>query len=156
MKLLKGYIDIYLPDLKYYNNELAKKYSNVSDYFEVATQAIQEMYNQVGNPEFDEDNIIKKGVIIRHLVLPNYIENTKHVLKWIKENMNEEIYVSVMAQYFPTYKAKEIEKLNRKLTRQEYKKVENYLYTLEIKNGYIQELGKHEEEYVPDFKKLQF
>lgn len=102
-------------------------------------------------PVFDEDGIIQRGVIIRHLVLPNHIQNSKHILKWIKENMPEGTYVSVMAQYFPTYKAKEDRLLNRKLSKKEYKEIENYLYTLELENGYIQELGEHEEEYVPDF-----
>lgn len=155
IKLLNGYIDIYLPDLKYYNNELAKKYSNISNYFEIATEAIKEMYNQVGAPEFDEDGIIKKGLIIRHLILPNYLENTKHILKWLKENINKDVYISIMAQYFPTYKAKECEKLNRKITKKEYKEIERYLYLLNIENGYIQDLGEHEEEYVPDFKSLE-
>lgn len=154
LKLLEGYIDIYLPDLKYYNNEIAKKYSNVSNYFETATKAIKEMYKQVGSPQFDEDGIIKKGLIIRHLILPNYIENTKHVLKWLKENISDDVYVSIMAQYFPTYKAKNCEKLNRKITKKEYKQVEQYLYLLEIENGYMQDLGEHEEEYVPNFKTL--
>ena len=149
LKSLEGYIDIYLPDLKYYSNELSKKYSNVDNYFLVATKAIKEMIRQVGKPKFNEDGILQKGVIIRHLVLPNHIQNSKHVLKWIKENIPKEIYVSVMAQYFPTYKAKECPELNRKLTKQEYKQIENYLYTLNLENGYIQELGDHEEEYVP-------
>ena len=127
------------------------KYSKADNYFEIATTAIQEMQKQVGNPVFNEDGIIQKGVIIRHLVLPNHIQNSKHILKWIKENMPEGTYVSVMAQYFPTYKAKEDKLLNRKLTKKEYKEIENYLYTLELENGYIQELGEHEEEYVPDF-----
>ena len=151
IKALNGYIDIYLPDLKYYSNELSKKYSKIDNYFGIATEAIKEMYNQVGTAQFDENGIMQKGVIIRHLVLPNHIQNTKHVLKWIKENMPEDIFVSVMAQYFPTYKAKEDELINRKLTKKEYKEVENYLYTLELENGYIQELGEHEEEYVPNF-----
>lgn len=155
LKLLEGYIDIYLPDLKYYNNEIAKKYSNVPNYFEIATEAIREMYRQVGAPKFDEDGIIKKGLIVRHLILPNYIENTKHVLKWLKENISDDIYVSIMAQYFPTYKAKKCEKLNRKITKKEYKEVEKYLYLLDIENGYMQDLGEHEEEYVPDFKTLE-
>ncbi len=140
IELLKGYIDVYLPDLKYYNNELAKKYSKIDNYFEKATNTIMKMYEQVGNPIFDEAGIIKKGLIIRHLVLPNYILNSKHILKWIKENMPENIYVSVMAQYFPTYKAKEEELINRKLTKKEYKQIENYLYSLNLENGYIQEL----------------
>ena len=151
LKELEGYIDIYLPDLKYYSNALSKKYSNVNNYFEIATKAIKEMINQVGKPTFNEEEIIQKGVIIRHLVLPNHIQNSKHILKWIKENINEEIYVSVMAQYFPTYKAKEDEAINRKLNKKEYKEIEEYLYTLNLKNGYIQELGEHEEEFVPKF-----
>ena len=151
IKALNGYIDIYLPDLKYYSNELAKKYSKVDNYFEIATEAIKEMYNQVGTAQFDENGIMQKGVIIRHLVLPNHIQNTKHILKWIKDNLPEDICVSIMAQYFPTYKAKDDELINRKLTKKEYKEVENYLYTLGLENGYIQELGEHEEEYVPNF-----
>ena len=148
---LNGYIDIYLPDLKYYSNELSKKYSKVDNYFKYTTEAIKEMYRQVGCPVFDENGIIQKGLIIRHLVLPNHLQNSKHVLKWIKENMPEDTYVSVMAQYFPTYKAKEDELINRKLTKKEYKEIEEFLYTLDLKNGYMQELGEHEEEYVPDF-----
>ena len=151
IELLNGYIDIYLPDLKYYSNELSKKYSGIDNYFENATKAIKVMYEQVGTPVFNEDGIIQKGVIIRHLVLPKHILNSKHILKWIKENMPSDIYVSVMAQYFPTYRAKEDELINRKLTKKEYKQIEEYLYSLDLENGYIQELGVHEEEYVPKF-----
>lgn len=151
IKLLNGYIDVYLPDLKYYTNELSKKYSKVDNYFETATKAIKEMYNQVGQAKFDENGLIKKGVIIRHLVLPNHIQNTKNILKWISDNMPDDIYVSVMAQYFPTYKAKDDDLINRKLNKKEYNEVLNYLYSLDLENGYIQELGLHEEEYVPNF-----
>lgn len=151
LKALQGYIDVYLPDLKYYSNKLSIKYSKVNNYFSVATEAIKEMYRQVGTPKFNEDGIMQRGIIIRHLVLPNHIQNSKNILKWIKENMPQDVYVSIMAQYFPTYKAKEDELLNRKLTKKEYKEIEKFLYTLDLKNGYIQELGEHEEEYVPDF-----
>lgn len=153
IKALKGYIDVYLPDLKYYSNEIAVKYSKAPNYFEIASKAILEMINQVGEPIFDEDGMIKKGVMIRHLVLPNHIQNSKNVLKWIKENIPEKIYIDVMAQYFPTYKAKEDELINRKLTKREYKEIENYFYLLDFKNGYMQELGEHEEEYVPKWEK---
>ena len=149
LKMLEGYIDIYLPDLKYYYNELGQKYSNVNNYFETATEAIKEMYRQVGIPELDENGIMKKGLMIRHLVLPNNIENSKKILNWIKENIDNNVYVSIMAQYFPTYKAKKEDELNRKLTKKEYEEIENYLYDLDLENGYIQELGEHEEEYVP-------
>lgn len=151
IKLLKGYIDIYLPDFKYYNNKIAKKYSNIDNYFEVTTEAIKEMYKQVGKSIFNNEGIIQKGIIIRHLILPNYVENTKHILKWIKENFDDDIYISIMAQYFPTYLAKKEEFLSRKITRKEYKNVEQYLYSLELKNGYIQDIGENEEEYVPNF-----
>ncbi len=149
LKMLEGYIDIYLPDLKYAEDNLGLEYSKVKNYFEIATTAIKEMYRQVGSPKLNNDGIIEKGLIIRHLILPSNIENSKKVLKWIKENMDKDVYVSVMAQYFPTYKAKQIENINRKLTKEEYEEIENYLYDLDIENGYIQELGEHEEEYVP-------
>lgn len=151
IKALKGYIDVYLPDLKYYSNEIAKKYSKIDNYFETAISAIKEMQKQVGNPIFNEKGIIQKGVIIRHLILPHHLLNTKNILKYVKENFDENTYISIMAQYFPTYKAKEDKLINRKLTKKEYKEIENYLYLLNLKNGYIQELGEHEEEYVPNF-----
>ena len=151
IKMLDGYIDVYLPDLKYYLDENAIKYSDAPDYFNVATKAIKEMYNQVGKVKFDERGIIQKGVIIRHLILPNHIQNTKNILKWVKDNFDNNVYVSIMAQYFPTYKAKNDDLINRKLSLKEYREVENYIYLLDLKNGYMQELGKHEEEYVPKF-----
>jgi len=152
IKLLNGYIDVYLPDLKYAENDLAKKYSKIENYFEIATSAIKEMYRQVGKNEYDENGIIKAGIIIRHLILPNHTENSKKVLKWIAENMPKNITVSVMAQYFPTYKAKEIKDINRKITKYEYQKIENYLYSLDLENGYIQEMGNNEEIYVPKWE----
>lgn len=151
IKMLDGYIDIYLPDLKYADNNIAKKYSKVDNYFEIATEAIKEMFKQVSEPEFDDRSIMKKGIIIRHLVIPKHIENSKKVLKWIEQNMPKTIFVSIMAQYFPTYKAKEIKELNRKLTKKEYNEIEQFLYSLNLDNGYIQELGEHEEEYVPNW-----
>ena len=152
IKKLDGYIDIYLPDLKYYDDDLAFKYSGVKNYFENAASAIKEMYNQVGSPVLDENGMMKKGGIIRHLVLPNNLQNSKDVLKWINDNIDKKVFVSVMAQYFPTNKAKDFPEINRKLTKEEYEEIENYLYSLDLDNGYIQELGEHEEEYVPDFE----
>ncbi len=153
IKSLKGYIDVYLPDFKYSSNILGLKYSHVQNYFEVATKAIQEMYYQVGDPIFDSDGMIQSGMIIRHLILPNHVVNSKGVLKWIQENLSTQVYISLMAQYFPTYQAKDIEKLNRKITKKELSEVQRYMYHLGFENGYIQELGEHEEEYVPDFLK---
>ena len=152
IRALEGFVDIYLPDLKYFENDLALKYSKVDNYFEIATEAIKEMIKQVGVPRFDENDMIEKGVLIRHLVLPNHIENSKKVLLWIKENLPNEIYVSIMAQYFPTYKAKEDEEINRKLTFEEWNEIEDFVQEIGIENGFIQELGEHEEEYVPKWE----
>ncbi len=151
LKLLEGYIDIYLPDFKYSNNLLAKRLSKVDNYFEITTEALKEMYRQTGKAVFNSDGMMTKGMIIRHLVLPNHILNSKRVLKWINDNMAD-VYVSVMAQYFPTFRAKEIKDINRKLNKKEFQEIQNYLYQLNLKNGFIQELGKLEEEYVPKWE----
>lgn len=151
LKMLDGFVDIYLPDFKYSDNELGKRLSKVDNYFEIATEALKEMYRQTGKAVFNDEGIMQRGMIIRHLVLPNHILNSRRVLKWINENMHD-VYVSVMAQYFPTYKAKEIDDISRKLTKEEYEQIENYLYRLDLENGYIQELGEHEEEYVPNWE----
>ncbi len=151
LKMLEGYVDIYLPDFKYFDNKLAEKYSGVKNYFEIAKIAIQEMYRQVREPVLDEMGIIQRGLIIRHLVLPGYIDNSKRILKWIKDNIDGKVYVSIMMQYFPTYLSKKDNIINRKLSPKEYNEIEEYLYSLNILNGYIQELGEHEEEFVPKF-----
>ena len=155
LKLLDGYIDVYLPDFKYASNEIAFKYSGIKNYVEIATSTILEMYRQVGNARFNNNGIIEKGIIIRNLILPGNVRNTKKVLETIKDKIGNEVYVSIMAQYFPTNKADKFEELNRKINKRELKIVENYLYELGLDNGYIQSIGKHEEEYVPNFN-LEF
>lgn len=149
LQMLEGCIDVYLPDLKYYYNDLAKELSGIPNYFEVATEAIKEMYRQVQNPKFDENGMIQKGLIIRHLVLPNHLQNTKQILKWICKNMHPDVYVSVMAQYFPEYQACEREDINRKLTKEEYAEIQEYVQKLGIQNGYMQDLEENEKQYVP-------
>lgn len=149
IKLLDGYVDIYLPDLKYFDDEIAMKYSKCPNYFKTASDAILEMFRQVGLPKFNDDGIVERGVIIRHLVLPNNLMQTKKILNWIKNNFSDDVYVSIMAQYFPTYLAKDDVTLNRKLSKKEYSFVSKL--AAEFKNGYIQDLGSHEEEYVPEF-----
>lgn len=111
------------------------------------------MEKQVGNPKFDKDGMIQKGLIVRHLILPNHIENTKKVLKWFKENIKDGIYISVMTQYFPTYRASEHEEINRKITKREYEEIEEYIAELEIQNGYMQDYSEEDEEiYVPKWE----
>jgi putative pyruvate formate lyase activating enzyme len=151
LKELDGLIDIYMPDFKYFDDNLGKKYSKVDNYLEVEIDALKEMYRQVGTNKYNDEGILIKGMIIRHLVLPNNIENSKKVLKWISLNMPSNIMISLMAQYFPSYKAESIEEINRQLNEEEYKQIEDYLYSLNLENGYIQELGKEEEKYVPEF-----
>ena len=136
--------------MKYYYNELGKELSEVEKYFEISSEAIKEMYNQVGAPIFDENGLIKKGLIVRHLVLPNHIRNSKMVLKWLNNNIDKNILISVMAQYFPTNKAMATEDINRKLTIEELNEIKEFVSELGI-NGYIQDLENNEEQYVPKF-----
>lgn len=153
LKRLEGLIDVYLPDLKYSDDKLGFKYSNVKDYFEIASEAIKEMERQVGKPKFNEKGMIQKGLIVRHLIMPNHIENTKNVLKWFKENLDDEIYISVMTQYFPTYRANEYKEINRKITKEEYDEVERYIEELDIQNGYMQDFAEEDEaQYVPKWE----
>ena len=113
------------------------------------TKTILEMQKQVGKNVFDGEGIMQRGIIVRHLILPHHIMQTKKILSWIKNNMPEDTYISIMAQYFPTFKAKEHPLLNRKLTNREYELVIDMLDDFE--NGFIQELSECEEEYVPKF-----
>lgn len=150
LKELEGYIDIYLPDFKYFDDELSKKYSNVKDYGKRVKQALIEMRRQVKDT-FDSNGIMQSGIIIRHMILPNHVDNTKQIIKWIKDNLGENTIISIMAQYFPTHKANEYDKIDRKINKEELRQVEDYLFEQNMVNGYIQELGEHEEEYVPKF-----
>lgn len=154
LKMLEGYIDIYLPDFKYMDDELAFRLSGVKNYSNIAKAALKEMYRQVGNTVLDENGIMKKGMIIRHLILPSYIENSKNVISWIRENISKEVFISIMSQYFPCYKAKEMNGINRKISFEEYEEIEDYIYSLDIENGYMQDFEPEEDEekYVPDFK----
>ena len=150
LKALEGYIDIYLPDFKYYDDELGKKYSKINDYSKYAKEAILEMRRQVKDT-FDKNNIMQSGLIIRHMILPNNIENSKNIIKWIKDNLGKETIISIMAQYFPTHNANQYDEINRKITKEELEEIETFLFEQDMVNGYIQELGEHEEEYVPTF-----
>ena len=148
---LKGYIDIYLPDFKYATDKLAKRYSGIDNYVINAKESIATMIMQVGKPVFNDKGILTSGVVIRHMILPNNVLNTKLVLKYIADNFKDKALVSVMAQYFPTGEVDKYPEINRKITKEELEEVEDYLEELNIENGYIQELGEHEEEYVPNF-----
>ena len=151
LKELDGLIDVYLPDFKYADDILAKKYSSAINYTENALAAIKEMYRQVGNTKFDKNGIIYRGVIIRHLVLPNNIENSKRVLYKIANEIGKDAYISLMGQYIPQDKSIEYDELSRKVTEEEYNQVIDYFFDVGLENGFMQELDSASEEYIPGF-----
>ena len=155
LKLLEGSVDVYLPDLKYICAESSREYSGAGDYFENASKAVLEMYRQVGSPVFDKDGIIKKGLIIRHLVLPGHADDSLQVLEWIADNLPKSVYVSLMSQFVPCFQAVGHAVLDRRITRREYEKVTNRFVKLGL-NGYVQERDSASDQYIPDFNIVQF
>lgn len=151
LKRLEGLIDIYLPDLKYISPALSKALSKAEDYAEKAIPAIKEMFRQTGEVRFDEDGMLKKGIIIRHLVLPGYLDNTYDVLDCVSKNFMNGIMFSLMSQYTPPKEKMPFDSLNRRLSEEEYEKAVDYMYLSGIENGYVQELSSAKEEYTPDF-----
>lgn len=150
LKLLEGLIDIYLPDFKYYNNELGK-YSSVKDYFSVADSALKEMYRQVGKPRYNKEGLLQKGVIVRHLVLPNNYEDSKNIITYLYKNYKNNIIYSIMNQYTITRKLKYPE-LNQKVDNNEYNKLIDYGYEIGVRNCFIQEEESQSESFIPKFK----
>lgn len=150
LKRLEGLVDIYLPDLKYISNDLSKRYSKAENYFENASKAIVEMVRQTGKPEFDDDSMLKKGTIVRHMVLPSNTKEAILVLNWLKNNFKDDILVSLMGQYVPLANAHKYEEISRKLTSLEYEVVQDYLLDLDL-DGFVQDLSSADENYVPDF-----
>lgn len=149
---LKGYIDVYLPDFKYFNDKYAIKYSNCKNYFKYASSSIEKMYMQVGAPSFDSSGLIKKGVIIRHLMLPGLLFDSKKIVDYIYSKFKDNVYLSIMNQYTPidslTNKYPEI---NKTLNPKHYKSFINYCRELGIKNAFIQDSESSSEKFIPDF-----
>ena len=151
IKMLDGIVDIYLPDLKYYDDYYAINYSHVKDYFDVASKAINEMFKQVGKPVFNKDGLLKKGLIVRHLCLPELKEDTKKILNYLYEVYKDDIYISIMNQYTPVRKFNRFTNLNRTITEDEYNEIINYAVDLGITNAFIQEGETQKESFIPDF-----
>ena len=159
LKELDGLIDVYLPDMKYgqVNGDseinIAMEYSKAKDYFERSKEAIAEMYRQVGTPQFDENGIIKKGVIVRHLILPNHTKNSMKVIEYLYNTYKDNIYISIMNQYTPvkTARLEAYPKLQRTITKREYDKVIDFALELGVKNAFIQEGETCSESFIPDF-----
>lgn len=151
LKFLEGYVDVYLPDMKYMESELAQKFSHAADYPETAKAAIGEMVRQTGKCEFGEDGYIRKGTIVRHLILPGHTRNSVKVLKYLHETYGDNIYISIMNQYTPVRTFDTCKELNRKVTKREYEKVLDAAVDMGIKNGFIQEGETASESFIPDF-----
>ncbi len=156
IKFLDGYIDVYLPDFKYFDNSLGKKYSGADNYFETVTAALKEMYRQTG-PCCIEDGTIRRGIIIRHLALPSHRDNSVRILEWIAENLPQYgILVSLMSQYTPFYKSaehkrsEEHKEISRRISTFEYNYILDKAVSLGL-NGFMQERSSAKEEYTPDF-----
>ncbi len=147
---LRGYVDIFLTDLKYASSELSSKLSKAPDYFEYATKSILKMREVVGE-DVIESGLMKKGIIIRHLVLPNASKDSCKILEWILRNLGNSTIVSIMNQYLPFYKAKEMSEMNRKVTPLEYKRVVSKAISLGFDNAYIQDADSADDGYVPPF-----
>lgn len=150
LSILDGLVDIYLPDFKYSDDALAIKYSSAPNYVNTASAAIKEMIFQVGTPVIDEDGMMKKGVIVRHLILPSHTKNSLGVLDIIKRSYDKQVLVSLMCQYVPVNKAHDFPKINRTITRREYEKVKSELYALGL-DGFTQDLSSASTDFIPDW-----
>jgi putative pyruvate formate lyase activating enzyme len=151
IKRLDGLIDIYLPDFKYMDKEIARKYSSADDYPEIAKKAIAEMVRQRGEARFDSDGMMTSGVIVRHLVLPSAYENSRAAIEYLYNTYKNDIYISIMSQYTPYGNISEFKELNRRLTTAEYNKVVDFFVDLELTNGFMQEKSSSQTKYIPDF-----
>lgn len=164
LQILDGLIDVYLPDLKYYSSDLSNKYSHAPDYFERASLAIAEMVRQTGEPlfrtaggtlltadQYDDEALICKGTIVRHLLLPGCLKDSKAVIKYLYETYGNRIYISIMNQYTPLKQVADIPELNHKVSPDDYETLVDYAISLGVENGFIQEGDVAAESFIPDF-----
>ncbi|MFO7638636.1 MAG: radical SAM protein [bacterium] len=151
IRQLEGLVRVWLPDIKYCSDELAAACSSAPRYFEYASAAVQEMLRQAGRNEYDEDGVIHSGLIIRHLVLPGQWEDSIRVLEWIARELGTGVVVSLMAQYYPTWRARELPGFDRRLAPEEYRRVADRLHELGFEHGFTQEMESASPDYTPDF-----
>lgn len=151
LKRFEGLIDIYLPDLKFYDSEKSGRYAGCADYFEKASKAIIEMHRQQSENIFSSDGIMQKGLIIRHLVLPSNTQDSKNILLWIKNNLSNDTVVSLMSQYIPYGNAIKFKEINRRLTTAEYDRVVDYFFDIGLRNGFMQERTSAKTDFIPNF-----
>lgn len=152
IKMLHGIVDIYLPDLKYFDNKYAERYSGIKNYFDIASRAISEMFESVGKCVFDSSGIIKKGVIVRHMMLPHLLFDSKKVIDYLFKTYGDDIFISIMNQYTPiNANLKNFSELNQKISKEYYDTLIDYAVNLGIKNAYIQDGDTAKESFIPEF-----
>ncbi len=160
LRRLEGLVDIYLPDLKYYSSELSARYSNARDYFLYASRAVAEMVRQVGGPCFDRtwngEQMMRRGVIVRHLVLPGHVRDSREVIKYLYDTYKDDIFISIMSQYTPPAKPADDPVLGRRVTPREYERVVDYAIGLGVENAFIQEGDTAGESFIPDFDEIGY
>jgi len=149
LRLIRGLVDIYLPDIKYLENGLGKRFSGVDDYADVVPEVLREMLDQVGHLEMDDQGIAVRGLLVRHLVLPDHLDDSRRCLHFLTD-LSADTFVSIMAQYSPQYKAGDYPEINRTLTEDEYDQITDYALELGLENGFVQELIS-QDHYLPDF-----
>lgn len=151
LKKLDGLIDIFMPDFKYFSCDISKKYSSAENYAQVAKKSLSEMVMQAGDCVFDENGIMQKGVIVRHMMLPGFLSDSKKILKYLHSTYGDKIFLSIMSQFTPTENLKEYPEINRKVTKREYDKLLDYALELGIKNAFIQDEDAASESFIPNF-----
>ena len=152
LRLLDGLIDIYLPDFKYYSSDLSLRYSHAADYFEIASAAISEMYRQIGTPVIDTSSgLMKRGIIVRHLLLPDQAKDSKKILRYLHSTYGDHIFVSIMNQYTPLSQVADIPELNCIVTPEAYQRIVSFAQQIGIEQGFIQEGETSLESFIPEF-----
>lgn len=151
LRSLEGYVQVYLPDFKYMSHELAEKYSRAYDYPDKVKRTLDEMVRQVGAAKFSEEGLIQKGVIVRHLVLPNHVDDSKEIIEYLYNSYGDNIFISIMNQYTPLEQVENIPELNRKITEEEYDEVVEFAISIGVENGFIQEGETQSESFIPSF-----
>ena len=151
IRRLEGIVDVYLPDFKYFSSDISQKYSNAKDYAQVAKLAIEEMVRQQNKCVFDQQKIIKKGVIVRHLLLPGCLKDSKKVIRYLYSKYGDNIFISLMSQYTPLEHVQKYKELNRRVTNREYNQLVNYALELGVINGFTQDREVASESFIPYF-----
>ena len=151
LKMLEGIVDVYLTDFKYMDSNIAKRYSHAPDYPEVAKAALEEMVRQTKEAAFSEKEMMQKGVIVRHLLLPGYLENAKAVVQYVYETYGDSVFLSLMNQYTPLSQVESYPEINRKVTEEEYEELVDFAIDIGVENGFIQEGETAKESFIPEF-----